>query len=96
MSRRKSNEEKKEVRKKSTFIKRRNPSRSCKNKKDFTEGQNSLYNLYVIFKREVYIMKEFFKKIFKRKRKCPNKNCNYNTGKGKCTLDICHYKNRAN
>jgi len=40
-------------------------------------------------------MKEFFKKIFKRKRKCPNKNCNYNTGKGKCTLDICHYKNRA-
>lgn len=28
------------------------------------------------------------------KRKCKNKRCNYNTGKGKCTLKTCHYKNR--
>ena len=33
-------------------------------------------------------------KLFKRKRKCPNKKCNYNTGKGKCTLKVCHYKNK--
>lgn len=36
----------------------------------------------------------WLKKIFKRKRDCGNKKCNYNTGKGKCTLDQCHYKNR--
>lgn len=36
----------------------------------------------------------FLKSIFKKKRICPNKRCNYNTGKGKCTLDQCHYKNR--
>lgn len=39
-------------------------------------------------------VKDFFKRLFKRKRKCPNKRCNYNTGKCKCTLDVCHYKNR--
>ena len=33
-------------------------------------------------------------KLFKRKRKCPNKKRNYNTGKGKCTLEVCHYKNK--
>jgi hypothetical protein len=53
MSRRKNNEEKKEIRKKSTLIKRRNPSRSWKINLDFTGGHYSLYNLYVIFKREV-------------------------------------------
>lgn len=39
-------------------------------------------------------MIEKIKKLFGIKRKCPNKRCNYNTGKGKCKLDQCHYKNR--
>lgn len=39
-------------------------------------------------------IKDFLKRLFKKKRKCLNKKCNYNTGKCKCTLDVCHYKNR--
>lgn len=39
-------------------------------------------------------MIEKIKKILGIKRTCPSKRCNYNTGKGKCTLDKCHYKNR--
>ena len=39
-------------------------------------------------------MLDKIKKLFRRKRKCPNKRCNYNNHKGKYKLDICHYKNR--
>lgn len=36
----------------------------------------------------------WLKHLFTKKRKCPNLRCNYNTGKGKCKLPACHYKNR--
>ena len=36
----------------------------------------------------------YWKMLLSKKKKCKNKKCNYNTGKNKCILDTCHYKNR--
>ena len=35
-------------------------------------------------------IKQFSRNYLRKREKCPNKRCNYNTGRCKCTLDVCH------